>query len=87
MADTSTARVGIELVQEGAQEALMAAIKAFPRRVLLLRQANEALRNLVRSSALSTDFIDLHLGEKLLTLAIADEQRERQAAALRVPED
>lgn len=54
-----------EVVIEGGPEALMHAMRLFPRRLELLRQATQALRSLVTSTALSTEFLD----ESLITTA------------------
>eukprot|EP00327_Prymnesium_parvum_P040662 CAMPEP_0195644872 /NCGR_PEP_ID=MMETSP0815-20121206/28633_1 /TAXON_ID=97485 /ORGANISM="Prymnesium parvum, Strain Texoma1" /LENGTH=159 /DNA_ID=CAMNT_0040788075 /DNA_START=1 /DNA_END=480 /DNA_ORIENTATION=- len=75
--DASAVKIAKELVQEGSPEVLMSAIRNFPRRVILLRHATAALHNLVKSRALNTDFIDLHLGEKLLLAATQDDAKPR----------
>ena len=90
-ADTSLVRIHHDLVQEGAQEALMSAIRQWPRRVQLLKNGTGALRHLVTSRVLSTEFVDLHAllsnalaeGEKLLTEALEEERKTAEAAERR----
>lgn len=66
VANSGAIKIVQQLVQEGAHEVLMNALRAFPRNGGVVRHARAALKRLIDSTVLRPDFVDVDLSHAVV---------------------